>query len=235
MQKRLLFVPSSIMSHVFLRFSLCLSFNSCDTHLLIFWKKQFVDYRPIVRRVVFVFANYLRSTMLAIPHLRIFDGIFVLLVCNLEITTFKMPKPSFTSISRRSTFTHKLFEVIDMIQQQFSPNENKNNAVLQCFLFGINFDTLNTTQHYVHTFPIYHSCVSHISWWLNKMAQCHIFIPQTVLVHNLLSEIRTSYLHTWYWLVIIFTLMIGYNNRSGLYVKFDQVTFISDILHLCSV
>ena len=77
--------------------------------------------------------------------------------------------------------------------------KQKNKAVCECSLFGINFDILKTTiQHYLHTFPIYHSCVSDTCWWHNKMAQCQIFIVQTALVHHLLPEIRISYLYTWY-------------------------------------
>ena len=42
--------------------------------------------------------------------------------------------------------------------QFFFKWKQKVNAVRECSLFGINFDT--TIRHYAHTFPIYHSCAS---------------------------------------------------------------------------
>ena len=53
---------------------------------------------------------------------------------------------------------HKLLEANNMIQQQFSSNENKKiNAVHKCSLFGINlnFNKLNTIQYYAHISSIY--------------------------------------------------------------------------------
>jgi hypothetical protein len=50
----------------------------------------------------------------------------------------------------------KLLEVIDMIQQQLSSNENKNiNTVPKYSFNSINFDILKTTiQYYAHTLSI---------------------------------------------------------------------------------
>jgi len=53
---------------------------------------------------------------------------------------------------------HKLLQVIGMIPQQFSSNENKKiNAVRECSLFGTNFVILNTAaQYYANTFQSNH-------------------------------------------------------------------------------
>ena len=71
------------MSLVFLCISICLSFNSCGTHIyrssesfpspVVDWT-QLVNSRAIVRRVGF--ANHLHRTMLAIPHLKILLTVF---------------------------------------------------------------------------------------------------------------------------------------------------------------
>ena len=64
------------MSHVFLCFSIYLSFISCGTHLPVFWSFPISRSRldivcwltPHCRRVILVFVNHLRPTMLAISH-----------------------------------------------------------------------------------------------------------------------------------------------------------------------
>ena len=55
---------------------------------------------------------------------------------------------------------HKFLVVINMIQQQFSSNENKKLMLpAKNSLLGKNFDVLNTTiQYYAHTCSIYHEC-----------------------------------------------------------------------------
>jgi len=48
---------------------------------------------------------------------------------------------------------HKLLQVIGMIPQQFSSNENKKiNAVRECSLFGTNFILNTAAQYYANTF-----------------------------------------------------------------------------------
>ena len=89
--------------------------------------------------------------------------------------------------------------------------KQKINAVRECSLFGINFDTLNTTTRlYAHTFPIYHSCVSD-TWWHNKMLQCQIFIAQTALVQHPGSEIPISYVYVH---LVVIWLMIRTLQRN---------------------
>ena len=68
------------MSHAFLRFSICLSFSSCGTHLPLFWTFPISRSRletvgwltSNCSAICFLFANHVRPTMLAISHLRIF-------------------------------------------------------------------------------------------------------------------------------------------------------------------
>ena len=51
---------------------------------------------------------------------------------------------------------HKLLEVIGMIQQEFSSNENEVNVVREWSLFGINFDISNATT--LHTLFKFITC-----------------------------------------------------------------------------
>ena len=83
---------------------------------------------------------------------------------------------------------HKLLEVINMNQQQFSSMQ-KINAVCECFCFGINFDMLNTMHTLVQFIP---SSLSDACWWHNKMVLSQIIITQTASVHHLMSEICIS-------------------------------------------
>ena len=140
-----------------------------------------VDELPLCLRIIFVHIFDFFDDFLC--------TLSVFLSC-VEITTYETPKSSLTHILRWI-----ILEEIGMIPQQFSSNENKK-LVRECTLFSINFDVLNTTQHYTHIFPIYHSYTSDTCWWHNKMSQCQIFIALTALVHHLLSEIRILYLYT---------------------------------------
>ena len=73
----------------------------------------------------------------------------------------------------------------------------------------------NTT--YAHTFPIYSSCASDTCWRHNKMTQCQILLAQTALLHHLLSEIRISYLYTWY-IVSFNNILYGHIFTCSIYV-----------------
>ena len=79
-------------------------------------------------RVVFVFANHLCPTMLAIPHLRIFWRFSMFLVFLLVLYRshyfWNTETIVHTYIATKHVH-HKLFEVIGMIKQQFSSNQNK--------------------------------------------------------------------------------------------------------------
>ena len=87
MQKRLVFVPSKQKSHVFLHFSVCLSFNSRGTHL-VFWifpisRSQLETVcwlTPNCSASYFSVCESFRPTVLVITQLRIFCRFSVFLV-----------------------------------------------------------------------------------------------------------------------------------------------------------
>ena len=123
----------------------------------------------------------------------IFRQFSMFLVCNTKITKFETLKPLFTCVLQWSM-------VINMIQEQFSSNENKKfNAVCKCYLFSINFNILNTTiQYYIHTCSVCQNCTSDTCWRLKKMAESShyntnrigaqsVWNPNFILVHLVLS------------------------------------------------
>ena len=117
MQKQLPFVYwASKMLHVFLRFSICLLFDSCGgTHVPVFWIFPISRSRsrletacwltPNCSASCFCFANHLRPTVLAIPHLRIFLTVFQIPCLPSCLVLKSPPKLSFTRILRCRMFT----------------------------------------------------------------------------------------------------------------------------------
>ena len=91
-------------------------------------------------------------------HIFVLFGRFsVFLVCNIEISNFETLKSSFTRFFAMEHVHHKLLQVIGVIPQQFSSNENKKLMLRECSLFGTNFVILNTaTQYYANTFQSNH-------------------------------------------------------------------------------
>ena len=158
-------------------FSICLSFNSCGTHILVFW--IFPNSRSRLKTAHWLTTNCLASCFCVCKSSSsnntcnstssIFGWFFMFLDCNLEVITFKTSKPSFTCILRWSMFT-----VNGMIQQPFSSNENKK-CCLRILFVRYNFRHLEYNTILCTTFLIYHSCASDTSWWHNKMAVSNIY------------------------------------------------------------
>jgi len=115
------------------------------------WLTQLTN--SIALRVVFVFVNHLHPAMLAIPRLRTFWAVFsvpCLQHRNLQFWNVETIVHTFFAMEH---VHHKLLQVIGMIPQQFSSNENKKINVRECSLFGTNFVILNTaTQYHANTF-----------------------------------------------------------------------------------
>ena len=145
-----------------------------------------------------MFANHLRLTVLAIPHLRIFYG-FPYLLC----ATSKSPH-----LKRRNNRTHASCDgacspwasrsiQYDSAIVVFNWKQ-KINVARECSLLGINFYILNTTtQHYAHTFPIYHSCarsilVEDITEWCSVKSLQHKLLWCFTCCQNSAFDICTS-------------------------------------------
>ena len=190
----------------FLCFSTPFQLMWCGIHLLVFW--TFPISRNRSETAYWLTSNWSASCLCVCESSspnntcnstssNFFSRFYMFLVCNFEVTTFKTPKPSFIrscvgACSPRASRSNRRDSAA-----VFFKWKQKINAVRECSLFGINFDVLNTTtQHYAHTFLIYHLTASDTYRRHNKVAQCQIFMAQTALLPHRLSEIRISYFYT---------------------------------------
>ena len=158
------------MSLVLLRFSICLSFNSCRIHLPVFW--IFSISRGRWETACWLTSNCSASCFCVCESYSCKNACYFIcshffggFSCSLSATS----KSSF--LKRQNHCSHvscngacspwaSRSDRCDLAAVFFK-RKQKINAVREYSLFAINFDTLNTTtQHSVHTFPNYHSCAT---------------------------------------------------------------------------
>ena len=136
--------------------------------------------------------NHLHPAMFAILCLRTFWAVLRVSCLQHRNLQFWNAETIVHTFFAMEHVHHKLLQVIGMIPQQFSSNENKKLiTVRECSLFGTNFVILNTATLFAilcKHFSIKSLCAFDICWWYNKMAYnaynpC--IILHTVLVRHL--------------------------------------------------
>ena len=195
------------MSRVFLHFSIFLSFNSCCTHLSVFWifpiscgrLDKLVDWYPISRRVILCLRIIFAQQCLQFHIFEFYDCFPCFLSSFLscvEVTTFETPKPSFARILRWSMFTISYLRKSIWFSSSFLQMKTQNYCCRRMLFGRYKF------RHTVHNnilLSTQFSNLSHVRVWhlvVQQNGAVSNFLAQTALVRHLFSEIRISYLYT---------------------------------------
>lgn len=112
------------------------------------------------------------------------------LVCNMKISAFQNPKPSFFRILQWHMFAINLSKKLVLIQQKFSSNEHKESKLSMNWLYWYKFRHIEhcKTIIYKNFFKLSFVHVRHLLIIPQNWQKCQILLPRTALVRHLLLE-----------------------------------------------